>query len=332
MASSLYYGEEHNCTNVDELMQHYVLPLSYSIIFVVGVVGNLTSISIYATKLRPWKSSSIIMVNLAVTDLLNVLTMPYLIYYYSSWCVWTLGDFMCRFVRLCFLMSRYGSILSLMCLAVFRYVVVVRPFLAAQVQKRRWGITVCLVIWITASIKIIPMFSIINLEEHGNRSYCVDFASATPLDKVRSYSWSLTAFGFLLPLVVVLMCYIGIVRHLTNGPYSASPSRLRTRHMTVLILVAFVVCFLPYHILRVIRIEMRSLHLRLCMAERIVHAAYILSRPLAALNTFFNLALYTLSGDSFRRAFLSVFAWECLMTKARALLQLAFGRDMLLQD
>lgn len=323
MASILYYGEDHNCTNVDRLIKRYYLPVSYAIISIVGLVGNVTSISIYLTKLRPWKSSSIIMVNLALTDLLYVLSMPFLVYYYSNGDSWTLGSFMCRFVRFGFHFNLYGSILFLTCLATFRYVVVIKPLLAAQVQQKFWGITACLAVWIIAAAEITPMLTMISLEERNNKTYCLDFASTIPVDEVRWYGWMLTALGFLLPLVVVFMCYIGMVKELAKGPSTTSPCRMRARRVTVLILVVFVACFLPYHILRVLRIETRRTQGTPCMVERVVHAAYIISRPLAGLNTFFNLALYTLSGDKFRRAFLSTFYWESWLTKARSLLHLA---------
>ncbi|CAJ1087603.1 -oxoglutarate receptor 1-like [Xyrichtys novacula] len=313
---------DHNCTNIDQLMKRYYLPVAYGIIFIVGLVGNVTSISIYMTKLRPWKSSSIIMVNLALTDLLYVLSMPFLIHYYSNGESWTLGDFMCRFVRFGFHFNLYGSILFLTCLAIFRYVVVSKPLRAAQVQRKLCGIIACSVVWIVAVAEIAPMLTMISLDERDNKTVCLDFASTIPFD-LRWYVWLLTALGFLLPLVVVFMCYIGIVKQLANGPHTNSPCRVRARRVTVLILVVFVACFLPYHILRVLRIKTRHSEDVTCMVEHVVHAAYIISRPLAGLNTFFNLVLYTLSGDTFRRAFLSIFYRECWLTKARSLVHLA---------
>nr|XP_020500582.1 2-oxoglutarate receptor 1-like [Labrus bergylta] len=303
-----------NCTNIDDLLKCYYLPVSYGIIFIVGLVGNITSIGIYMTKLRPWKSSSIIMVNLAFTDLLYVLSMPFLIFYYSNGDLWTLGAFMCHLVRFGFHLNLYGSILFLTCLAVFRYIVVIKPLMAAQVQQKIWGIIACSIVWILAAAEITPMLTMISHNET-----CADFASAIPWP-LWWYSWLLTAIGFLLPLVVVFMCYIGIVKELAKGPHTNSPCRMRARRVTVLILVVFVVCFLPYHILRAWRIETRKAGND---TRIIVHAAYIISRPLAGFNTFFNLALYTLSGDKFRRAFISTFYWKCWLTKASSLINLA---------
>jgi hypothetical protein len=53
MSSAIYSGNksDDNCTNVDSLMKRYYLPVMYSVIFVVGLLGNVTSIAIYLIKL-----------------------------------------------------------------------------------------------------------------------------------------------------------------------------------------------------------------------------------------------------------------------------------------
>ncbi|XP_038151855.1 2-oxoglutarate receptor 1-like [Cyprinodon tularosa] len=314
-------GLNNSCTFLDDFLKRYYLSASYGIIFIVGVIGNLTSITIYLTKLRPWKSSSIIMVNLALTDLLYVLTLPFLVYYYSNGESWMLGDFMCRFVRFAFHFHLYGSILSLTCVAVFRFLVVTKPLRVAQLQQKHWGAVACLVVWIVAAAEVTPMLTIISLTHDDNMTFCVDFANTETDGSIRTYNLLLTAFGFALPLVLVFIFYIGIVKRLARGSSPTSSYRMRARRVTILILLVFVMCYLPYHILRVLWVEIRMSSTTQC-TKYIVHAAYIISRPLAGLNTFFNLALYTLSGDNFRKAFLDIFCREQWISKARSLLHL----------
>ncbi|XP_023828819.1 2-oxoglutarate receptor 1 isoform X2 [Salvelinus sp. IW2-2015] len=288
MSSAIYGGNksDHNCTNVDKLMKLYYLPVMYSVIFTVGLLGNVTSIAIYLAKLRPWKSSSIIMVNLALTDLLYVLSLPFLVYYYTH--------------------------------------VLAHPLRTAQVQQKRWGILACAAVWAIAGAEIVPMLTMITMENNNNKTTCWDFAS-NDLVVVWWYGWLLTVLGYLLPLVVVVVCYAGIARELAKGPHTHSPCRVRARRLTVLILVVFVVCFLPYHVLRILRIDTRRKPESSCMLENWVHAAYIISRPIAGLNTFFNLGLYTLAGDKFQQAFLSVFPWGPWWTKFRTHLKLSLA-------
>ncbi|XP_036430328.1 2-oxoglutarate receptor 1 [Colossoma macropomum] len=299
-----YANSSEDCFPIDSFIMHHYLPIMYGIIFFVGLIGNLMAIVIYLVKLRPWKSSSIIMVNLAVADLLYALSLPFLVQFYATM-DWTLGEFMCRFMRFCFHFNLYGSILFLTCLSVFRYVVVVHPLRAAQVQRKRWGISACLAVWAISLVEIGPMLSMITTEKKDNGTSCLDFASNDP-ETVWWYGWLLTVLGYLLPLVVVSWCYCHIGNTLGKSLSAKRPSRMRTHKLTVMILVVFIACFLPYHILRVIRVACRRSIMISCLQRRAINAAYMLSRPLAGLNTFFNLALYTLSGDKFQQVFNSL--------------------------
>ncbi|XP_076839409.1 2-oxoglutarate receptor 1a.1 isoform X2 [Brachyhypopomus gauderio] len=305
VSSAFGNGPSGNCTDVDSLMMHYYLPVMYSAIFAVGVPGNVTSLLVYLTKVRPWKSSSIIMVNLATTDLLYVLSMPFLAYYYAQADSWTMGEFMCRFVRFGFYFNLYGSILFLTCLAVFRYVAVVHPLQVQRAKQKRWGLLACALAWMLAAAQVVPMFHLIYTVQQDNVTYCLDLASNDP-QQIWWYTWMLTVLGFLLPLLVVCACYACIVKRLTTGPHTERRSHVRARRLISLVIVCFVVCFFPYHVLRALRIHTRRTPNCSCMMVRGVHAAYVVTRPVAALNSVFNLGLYTLAGGRFRQALKSL--------------------------
>ncbi|XP_059906777.1 2-oxoglutarate receptor 1-like [Gadus macrocephalus] len=283
------------CDAVYQLKKDF-LPAAYGLLFAVGLAGNLTAIGVYVTMLRPWKTSAVIMVNLALADLLHMLTLPFLVQYYKDDETWKSGAYMCYLVRFAFFLNLYSSVLLLTCLAAFRWLVVARPLCAAQVQRRSWGLAACAVAWAAAIAGVGPMLYI--LSECGNGTMCVDLASQRS-SSVGWYSHVLTALGFLLPLAMVAACYAAIVRELAKGPYQASPRRVRARRLPLAILAGFVVCFLPYHVLRTLRLETKGWS---CEARRGIHMAYVISRPLAAANTLCNLGLNTLAGGRFQRA------------------------------
>uniref|UniRef100_W5NMM9 Oxoglutarate (alpha-ketoglutarate) receptor 1a, tandem duplicate 3 n=1 Tax=Lepisosteus oculatus TaxID=7918 RepID=W5NMM9_LEPOC len=294
-----------NCTNIDTLMKRYYLPVMYSIIFIVGLVGNIISIMIYVFKMRPWKSSSIIMLNLAISDLLYVLSLPSFIYYYINQDSWTMGEFMCKLSRFVFHFNLYGSILFLTCLSIFRFIVVVHPLRVAQVQKRKWGILACVIVWVITAAELTPTLLMVNLIDVNHTMQCLDFAS-NHRETVWWYGLFLTILGYLIPLVIVCACYCRIVQALGKGPHVQSACRVKARKLIVVILLVFILCYLPFHILRILRVDTRRPGVD-CVTMRRVHAAYIITRPITGLNTFFNLGLYTLAGDQFQQAFLSLF-------------------------
>lgn len=294
-----------NCTDEKIPLKRRYLPVIYSVIFLVGFPGNAVAISTYIFKMRPWKSSTVIMLNLACTDLLYLTSLPFLIHYYASGENWVFGDFMCRFIRFSFNFNLYSSILFLTCFSIFRYFVISHPMSCFSIHKTRWAVAACAVVWIISLVAVIPMTFLITSTTGTNRSACLDITSSEDLNTIKWYNLILTTTTFCLPLVIVTLCYTMILYTLTQGPQTHSCLKQKARRLTVLLLLVFYVCFLPFHILRVIRIESRLLSIS-CSIENQIHEAYIVSRPLAALNTFGNLLLYVVVSDNFQQAICSV--------------------------
>ncbi|KAL4691253.1 hypothetical protein H8959_014214 [Pygathrix nigripes] len=294
-----------NCTDENIPLKMHYLPVIYGIIFLVGFPGNAVAISTYIFKMRPWKSSTIIMLNLACTDLLYLTSLPFLIHYYASGENWIFGDFMCKFIRFSFHFNLYSSILFLTCFSIFRYCVIIHPMSCFSIHKTRCAVVACAVVWIISLVAVIPMTFLITSTTRTNRSACLDLTSSDELTTIKWYNLILTATTFCLPLVIVTLCYTTIIHTLTHGLQTHSCLKQKARRLTILLLLVFYVCFLPFHILRVIRIESRLLSIS-CSIENQIHEAYIVSRPLAALNTFGNLLLYVVVSDNFQHAVCSI--------------------------
>uniref|UniRef100_A0A6J0SRZ8 2-oxoglutarate receptor 1-like n=1 Tax=Pogona vitticeps TaxID=103695 RepID=A0A6J0SRZ8_9SAUR len=291
-----------NCTDdVHELRQSYLPPL-YGITFLVGFPGNLIVIYVYAFKMRPWKSTTVIMFNLASTDLLYLVTLPFLIHYYASGEDWIFGDFLCKFIRFSFHFNLYSSILFLTCFSIFRYFAVVHPIRSFSVQKKSWAILACVASWVFSLLAVSPINYLITSEDSENKSFCHDLMSSEKLDVIRWYTWLLSSLVFFLPLIIVTLCYAAIICTLATGMHTQNRYKQKARKLACLLLVVFSVCFLPFHVLRILRIELR-LHPVKCELETHVHTAYVISRPLAAMNTCCNLLLYAVINDNFRQAF-----------------------------
>ncbi|XP_059537067.1 2-oxoglutarate receptor 1 [Myotis daubentonii] len=296
-----YAAAFRNCTDEKIPLKKHYLPVIYSIIFLVGFPGNAVAISTYVCKMRPWKSCTVIMLNLACTDLLYLTSLPFLIHYYASGENWIFGDFMCKFIRFGFHFNLYSSILFLTCFSVFRYFVISHPMSCFCIHKTRWAVAACAGVWIISLVAVIPMTFLITSTTRTNSSACLDLTSSDDLTTIKWYNLILTATTFCLPLVIVTLCYAMIIYTLSQGPRTHSGLKQKARRLTILLLLVFYICFLPFHVLRVIRIESRLLSIS-CSVENQIHEAYIFSRPLAALNTFGNLLLYVVVSDNFQQA------------------------------
>ncbi|XP_078515065.1 2-oxoglutarate receptor 1-like [Lissotriton helveticus] len=297
--------DAENCSTTDDFLTKYYLPTLYGIIFLVGFPGNFIAIGVYLFKMRPWRSSLIIMLNLAITDLLYLTSLPFLIYYYANEMSWEFGNFMCKFIRFSFNFNLYASILFLTCFSVFRYFAIVHPMRYHHIHKKKWAVVACVGVWVVALVAVLPIVLVIESTEREGLAICLDFASSVRLETVQWYNWLLTALVFFLPLVVVTFCYTRIICSLAYGPYTNDAFKKKARRLVAILLVVFYLCFLPFHILRIARIK-TQVHPVSCDVKKHINSAYIISRPIAVLNTFGNLLLYVAVGDNFQQAILSV--------------------------
>ncbi|NWT20661.1 OXGR1 protein, partial [Vireo altiloquus] len=294
-----------SCQDEDFLQVKFYLSILYGLIFLVCFPGNIVTIFVYCVKMRPWKSSTIIMLNLAITDLLYVVTLPFFIHYNANGNNWIFGGFMCKFIQFCFYFNMYSGIIFLSCFSIFRFLVVVHPIKCLFLRKRRWAVVICTVVWMISLVALSPLAILIAPSHRQNKTICPDLDAAEDFNTSRWYNWMLTVFAFFLPLLTVTLCYMLIICILATGPHTQACYKQKARRLTVLLLVVFYVCFLPFHVFRGIHLELRvqpvSCHLR-----KTILFMSVITKPLAALNIFGNLLLYVVSGDNFQHALLSL--------------------------
>ena len=80
-----------------------LLPSVYGFEFVLALTGNLLALWLMVVReRRNWHSGVILSCNLAISDLLYVLTLPLLIVYYSGGKHWMFGNTLCKIERFLF--------------------------------------------------------------------------------------------------------------------------------------------------------------------------------------------------------------------------------------
>ncbi|XP_057257103.1 2-oxoglutarate receptor 1-like [Pezoporus wallicus] len=293
------------CKNEDFSEGKYYLTAFYSLIFVLCFPANIMTIFVYFVKMRPWKSSTIIMFNLAITDLLYLATLPFFIHYSFNGNNWIFGDFLCKFIHFGFNFNMYSGIIFLSCFSVLRFFVVVYPIKFFFVKKRRWAVVTSVVVWMISLATISPLGILIATRHTQNKTICPDLSAAADLETSRWYNWLLMMFAFLLPLITVTLCYVLIIYTLATGPHTQACYKQKARRLAIVILVLFYACFLPFHIFRGIRLEIRARPVS-CHLNNLIHNMYNIVKPLAALNTIANLLFYVVTVDNFQKAVLSL--------------------------
>ncbi|CAB1324797.1 unnamed protein product [Coregonus sp. 'balchen'] len=134
--------------------QHHVYAVFYSVILAPGLLGNVLALWVFQAYVRETKRGVVFMMNLAVADLLQVLSLPLRIYYYLNH-TWPFGRPLCM---LCFYLkyvNMYASIFFLVCVSVRRCELTIHP-LRYHSNRRRGDGCVCAAGWLLVCLGCLP--------------------------------------------------------------------------------------------------------------------------------------------------------------------------------
>lgn len=289
----------------NEEFKYILLPVSYSLVFVVGLVLNSVALWMFLKKMRPWNTSTVYMFHLALSDFLYVLSLPTLIYYYANRSHWPFGVAACKAVRFLFYANLYCSILFLTCISVHRYLGICHPIKARNLIKSRHAHAVCCLVWAAVTACLVPNIVFVTTSRRDNDTLCHDTTSQGAFEEYVDYSSVVMVLLFGIPFLVIVACYCLMARALcrprhlaSSGPQGAS-SRQKSIKLIVVVLVVFAVCFVPFHVTRTLYYTSRVLDLN-CRFLNVVNFTYKITRPLASVNSCIDPILYFLAGDHYR--------------------------------
>uniref|UniRef100_A0A1A8R3N8 P2Y purinoceptor 11 n=1 Tax=Nothobranchius rachovii TaxID=451742 RepID=A0A1A8R3N8_9TELE len=245
-----------------------VLPYMYGLEFLVALAGNVFALWLLFTKeRRNWHTGVVLSCNLAISDLLYILTLPLLIVYYSNRKEWVFGDAMCKTERFLFTCNLYVSIFFVMAISVNR-------------------------LWKFASI--CP-----DANNKGN-TVCVSFCDSKDPMPHFTHKLFLTVFGCLVPFLVTFTSYCLVIRVVWQN---ASLTVIERRKVTLLVtsvIALYAVSFIPYHFSQICHFYQKiyNPHDSTCG----FYIMYQVSKGLATLNMCIHPVLYMAVFDSIRVA------------------------------
>lgn len=106
-----------------------LFPIFYSVVFIISACGNSLVLYVICQRKQKFNSTSIYLVNLALSDTLFTLALPGRITYYIRHYDWPFGDLLCRLTTLLFFANTYAGnsgfvaiVLYHMCLFLLHYI------------------------------------------------------------------------------------------------------------------------------------------------------------------------------------------------------------------
>ncbi|XP_017286482.1 uncharacterized protein LOC108244630 isoform X1 [Kryptolebias marmoratus] len=94
----------------NEDFKYILLPVSYALVFVIGLALNATALYVIVFRTKRWRPSTVYMFNLTMCDTLYVFTLPFLVYYYADENDWPFSEPVCKLIRFLFYANLLHSV------------------------------------------------------------------------------------------------------------------------------------------------------------------------------------------------------------------------------
>lgn len=203
------------CMDLHPIPMTTVIPTIYSLICVLGTVANALAVCVlaHATASRRTVANTF-MLNLCVSDLLFLLSLPFWTVYYSRGFHWPFGQVACKICGALHNLNLYASIFFITCMSMDRYLAIVHPLRSQTARDIRRAQFLCVVVWVLACACTAPTVFLRNtrfIQSLGVEA-CVIFYPKHVW--YVSLIWMKILLAFLLPLLIISGCYWAIGRHL----------------------------------------------------------------------------------------------------------------------
>ncbi|XP_064375561.1 leukotriene B4 receptor 1-like [Dromaius novaehollandiae] len=289
---------EENSSHLTWNIERSVVCVILSLSFIIGTPGNCIVIWTVCTKMKQVSPSVLLILNLAIADILVLITLPIWIYSFAD--SWVFGVIFCKILVFIIYCSMYASIFLITALSLERLMAVFYPFTIQRYKTKEKIFVIMFLIWflsITFGISVIPFQE---TEEMSGGLQCTCRNYSSNRQKV-SYLLLETLAGFVIPFFIICTCYVCVGKRISKMTYQ---SKRRSERLIASVIVAFILCWLPHHLFNIL--EIISVHIELSNKEmslaldEVLNIGVYISGALVFISSCINPLLYAFAARRFQ--------------------------------
>uniref|UniRef100_A0A3B3H5K3 G-protein coupled receptors family 1 profile domain-containing protein n=1 Tax=Oryzias latipes TaxID=8090 RepID=A0A3B3H5K3_ORYLA len=273
--------------------------------FLLGVPGNIAVIIVKPNFQQLSSMTQSLMLNLAVSDLLCLLTLP--LWIYSLLYNWIFGLLACKILAYLVYCSVHGSLLTVVLLSFQRYMLIVHQQLQTKMRLS------VVLLWLVSLILSIPALMVRQNVPDKNWLRCGYLFSSRSQKLGVQLTETLVGFA---SFFIVAFSYIQLYRKVNRAAFFNNP---QTSRLVTSIIIVFFVLWIPYHTMNVLSVADTVFH-NDRLKKHFEELRYIVV-PLTFINSCLNPLLYAFnsyickywehrrSSQPRQRKFLSFLSW-----------------------
>ncbi|XP_069469237.1 C-C chemokine receptor type 5-like [Ambystoma mexicanum] len=299
LASTEYnYDETEPCNTEDvkKFAARFIPPI-YSLVIVFGFLGNALVVLIIIKYKRLKTMTDIYLLNLSVSDLLFVISLPFWAYYAAD--QWVFGNAFCKLLSGLYFVGFYSGLLFIILLTLDRYLAIVHAVLAFKARTVTYGVITSVFTWGVALLASLPGFIFYKAQQESEFTSC---SPHFPHDQAKIWkifvTFKINILGLLLPMAMMLFCYSRIICTL-------SKCRNEKKHKAVklifIIMITFFLFWTPYNVVYVL-FTLQDFDLDSnCDKSKRLYRAMQWTESIAFIHCCLNPIIYAFAGEKFRK-------------------------------
>ncbi|XP_053309786.1 C-C chemokine receptor type 10 [Spea bombifrons] len=299
---SEYYNEVSEICNKNEIQEFsriFQLCID-TLVFLIGVSGNSLVLVTYNFSRKIKSMTDIYLINLAVADLLLLMTLPFIAT--NAVKGWLFGNIMCKIVEGLYSINFFSGFLFLTFISLDRYNEIVRAVEAHRMRHKSiyYSKIISVIVWVVSVLLTLPQFIYSHSQILDEVCVCSMIFPEDVTTMVKGISnFSQITLGFIVPFLVMLFCYSTIAKTLMSA---RSFEKNKALKVIISLVIVFVVFQLPHTLVTFLETTdlLKSVQMT-CSVRKYKDIAFIITRSLAFIRCSLNPILYAFVGVKFRK-------------------------------
>ncbi|MBN3273377.1 GPR4 protein, partial [Polyodon spathula] len=277
-----------SCNNIDFSSDQTFLSVLYGFVFCIGLPTNCLALYGLYRLVKTDNALPVYVINLLLSDLLQISMLPLWIDYYSHGHVWRFGVTACVFV--CFIsnVSLYSSIFFLCCISLERYLAITHPLWYRNLHTPKLTAMTCVGLWVAVTLVVLM-------------DYLIGLGTVTEPQCLEHYprKWIyavlqllLKTFTFPLPLFLLVFVHRRTRVSLAHSVSVSAEEKKRISSLLALVVIIFTLVFGPHHLIVFVKYIGLIVLGENCEFESRIFLCYQVSGGLGSLNSLLDPVLY----------------------------------------
>ncbi|KAM4693945.1 G-protein coupled receptor 171 isoform 1-T2 [Discoglossus pictus] len=300
-------NHSHAICNVNRNLEPFTY--FYYIIFTVGFFGSCFALWAFTRKGNNQKSTSIYLINLLIADFLLTLALPFKIVIDLGVAPWRLKIFHCQVTACIIYINMYISIIFLGFVSMDRCLQTIHSSKLYQVQKRGFAMMISSVVWaLVLSIMLPNMLIPINDIPEKETVGCIDFKTKIGKDWHVFSNFISIAIFLNCSCIILISNYLSIKQLCRNKDCNEYNNIKQAMVNIFLVTAGYIICFLPYHIVRIPYTLSQSDVITDCSLKQVLFHVKESTLLLSISNLCFDPILYFYLSKTFRSKITKTFS------------------------